>query len=143
MNEIQCRRGAGHFGSMQVAVHPQCRFLCSRAGCGVGDRDQPDLAPLITFADGVNFTQLGILCGIFVQQAGQVVIAVEAVESDVRHKNLLSAELYSPAGCARLCPKVIPGPFRRESPSTSPGQISRDPQRRQAGKIKNDEAQEG
>ena len=81
---VQHRRARGQFGGVDVAVGPEGRLVLGRAGRGVGDGGDPDVAALEALADARDRDQPGVGVGIVEQQPGQRVVAVEGVEAGGR-----------------------------------------------------------
>ena len=70
---------------MDVAVHPEGRLFGVGAGVGIRDGGDPDVAPFVALADALHPDEARVFVRIGVEEAGQIVVAVEAVEVDLGH----------------------------------------------------------
>jgi len=86
-DQVQARAGRRHLGSVDVAINPQRRFLLRRPGLEIGDRCQPDITAFVTLAQAFQPDQIGEFLRIGVQKRGKLLVAVEAIESNGRHRS--------------------------------------------------------
>jgi hypothetical protein len=69
MNQIETSRGGGDLAGVDIAIHPERRFLVVRSRSEVGDGQQPDITPLIALPDTLYPYQMRILFRIGVEKA--------------------------------------------------------------------------
>ena len=50
-SKVECGNVSGYFAAMDIAVDVESRFLLIAAGCCLGDRQRPNVAPLVALAD--------------------------------------------------------------------------------------------
>ena len=85
MQEVERRGRRGHFGRMDVAVDPEGGLFAGRAGCAVRDGQYPDVAAFVALADRLDRDEARMLARERVQQVGELGVAMETVEGDLRH----------------------------------------------------------
>src|SRR4051794_24906599 len=95
--------GCTHFGGVDVAVAPKCRLVICMASRLIGDRRQPDVPPLMALADAGDLDEMRILTLVGVQQLGELVVAVIAVELDIRHAAMLPRSAVETGRWGRGC----------------------------------------
>ncbi len=85
VDEIERGRRRRHFGRMDVPVDPERRLFGCGSGRAVGDRQHPDVAAFMTLPDRLDRDELRVLARERAENAGELGVAIKAVEGDRRH----------------------------------------------------------
>ena len=70
IDQIQRSCRGGHFGCMDVAIHPKSRLFRIRPGLEIGRGHEPHFAPLVALADRFQADQARVFLCISLENAG-------------------------------------------------------------------------
>ncbi len=85
VDRVERGRAGGVLLGVDLRVDVEAGLLLGRAGVGVGDRHEPDVATPVGLGDGGQGGELRIRLGQRLQVRGQGVVVVIGVEGDVGH----------------------------------------------------------
>ena len=102
LQEIDAGDRRRDFGRVDVAVDPERGFVQRIARRAVRDGDDPDVPVLVTAADRLDADELRVLGGECTKQLGELLVAIEAVELDARHRAGARGKARSVAAAPRF-----------------------------------------
>src|SRR5262249_11474094 len=93
VEQVQRGSAAGDLERVDVRLDEEARLLEIRPRLEVCDRRQPDVPALVRLPDALELEELGALLNPALDDLGQLVVPVEPVEGNLRHRRSLRREL--------------------------------------------------